>query len=128
MVVANRADPKALVSVWLSAFSFLVAGAAVSLASTGVVKFSAEDAVLDLAALVRLGLALGLVAALAVLAADLLSTGVTLDSVILFLGQSGEGSNGFLARGHEPVCHGLNGGCHRGSSLSPGIHGGYFCG
>ena len=133
MVVAKRADPKALASAGCSAFLVLVVGVAVSLASTGVVEVSVVDvdAVFAFVALVRLGLALGLAAALAaltVLASGWLPNVVSLGSVIIFLCESGEGINGFFAWRHESVGHGLNGGGHRGAGLSPGIYGSHFGG
>lgn len=89
VVVAKRADPKALASAGFSDLSFLVLGV-VSLASTGLVEVSAVDvdAVFAFVALVRLGLALGFAAALAaltVLASGWLPNVVSLGSVIVFL-------------------------------------------
>ena len=80
VVVAKRADPKALASVGITKFAVGdngCSGAVVSLASRGVVEVLAVDTVLALVALVRLGLALGFAAALAVLASGFVVTGVT---------------------------------------------------
>ena len=134
MVEAKRADPKALASVGITKLAVGddgCSGAVMSFASIALDEVLGDGVALGLAALACFGLALGFAVALvavAVFASSFMATGVSLDSVILFLGQSGEAINGFFARGHKAVRDGLNGGCHRGAGLTPGIHGSHFCG
>ena len=80
MVVAKRADPKALASVGITKFAVGdngCSGAVVSFASTELAEVLGDGVALGLALLSALGLALGFAATLAVLASGFVVTGVT---------------------------------------------------